>query len=264
MPRTGRKLSQSSVYHVMIRGNEKKDIFHDDADRKKFLDIVREKKKSGEFYLYAYCLMNNHVHLVIKEGTQKIAAVMKRINTSYAYYYNKKCGRVGHVLQDRFKSETIENDPYLLMVIKYVHNNPVKAKLVKNASEYSWSSYNLFINDRTSGSIVNNKEILGIFSPHYAKAMAMFIEFTASHSEKDEFMDCTDEINFKEKMGKARCFLDEYLSGKKITLESIKHKHNRELRNELIRELKKEYTLSVREIAGILGIDRNIVQRVVV
>jgi REP element-mobilizing transposase RayT len=85
--------------------------------------------------------MDNHVHLLINEGDDEIGKIMKRINISYSYYFNKKYGRIGHLFQDRFKSEGIDSDAYLLSVVRYIHNNPVKAGLVKNIEEYKWSSY---------------------------------------------------------------------------------------------------------------------------
>lgn len=90
MPRQMRKLSESKIYHVMIRGNEKKDIFLDDEDREEFLRIISKKNKEKNWYIYAYCLMNNHVHLLINEGLDTIARIMQRVNISYAFYFNKK------------------------------------------------------------------------------------------------------------------------------------------------------------------------------
>lgn len=145
MPRQRREISKTSVYHIMMRGNEKKDIFIDEEDKMKFIDILIEKKQDEAYYLYAYCLMNNHVHLIIKEGKDELSRIMKRINISYAHYFNDKYDRVGHIFQDRFRSEAIESEAYLLSAIRYIHMNPVKANVVKETSQYSWSSYNLYI-----------------------------------------------------------------------------------------------------------------------
>ncbi len=177
MPRRSRNVSKSGIYHVMIRGNERKEIFSNDEDRVRFLGTLAEKKKDGEYILYAYCLMDNHVYLVIKEGKDSISRIMKRINTSYAYYYNKKYDRVGHVFQDRYQSEAVENDGYLITVIRYVHNNPVKAGICRNAAQYSWSSYNLYISLNNSRLIECN-EILEIFSNKKEKSIQLFIDHT--------------------------------------------------------------------------------------
>lgn len=164
MPRKPREYSSTGIYHVMVRGNERKEIFHENEDRKRFLYILEQKKSKKEYDLYAYCLMDNHAHLIIKENMDHITRIMKRINTSYASYYNKKYGRVGHVFQDRYKSEVIEQESYLLEVIRYVHNNPVKARLVDDPKDYPWSSFHLFLDhSKHKFAIVACDEILGMY-----------------------------------------------------------------------------------------------------
>jgi putative transposase len=128
MSRNQRRLSKTGIYHVMLRGNEKKNVFIDDEDKIKIIEVIENKKREKNFYLYAYCVMDNHIHLVIKEGAESISGIIKRIFVSYAMYFNKKYKRVGHVFQDRFKSEVVESDSYLLGLIKYVHKNPEKGK----------------------------------------------------------------------------------------------------------------------------------------
>ena len=127
MPRQQRKKSSSGYYHVMIRGNNRNAIFLDDEDKLKFIEILSQKKQDNAFFLYAFCLMDNHVHLMMQEGTGDIANVMKRINISYVYYFNQKYKKAGHLFQDRFKSEGIEDDKYVLSLIRYIHQNPLKA-----------------------------------------------------------------------------------------------------------------------------------------
>jgi putative transposase len=110
MPRSGRRLSASKTYHVMIRGNERKAIFLDDEDRAYFVSMLAMKNLERRFAVYAYCLMDNHVHLIINEGEEGISRIMKRLQVSYVHYFNQKYGRSGHLFQDRFKSEAIEDD----------------------------------------------------------------------------------------------------------------------------------------------------------
>jgi len=131
MPRCARSLSETGVYHVMLRGNERKDIFMDDEDKARFLDVLYTKREHDSYYLYSYCLMDNHVHLVIKEGNDSISRIMRRITTSYAGYFNRKYKRAGHLFQDRYKSENVESDSYLLTVIRYLHQDTEKAGLAK-------------------------------------------------------------------------------------------------------------------------------------
>jgi putative transposase len=93
--------------------------------------------------------MDNHVHLLTNQGEDSISRIMKRIGTSYAHYFNKKYNRIGHLFQDRFKSETVENDSYLLAVTRYIHNNPVKVGIVDCAFQFQWSSYLIHFFDYT-------------------------------------------------------------------------------------------------------------------
>ena len=148
MPRTARKQSSSGIYHIVIRGIDKRDIFMDDADRLFFIDCMITKKIECEFHLYAYCLMDNHVHLIIKES-ERISLSIQRISISYIYMHNRKYGRTGHLFENRFKSHCIEDNAYLLNAIRYVHQNPVRAGLVNLIADYKWSSYRAYIENNT-------------------------------------------------------------------------------------------------------------------
>ncbi len=114
MPRQQRKISMTNTYHVMIRGIERNKIFLENDDKEKFIEILIQKKKSEGYVILAYCIMDNHAHILLREGENGILKAMQRVNGTYAYYYNKKHNRVGHVFQDRFRSEVIEKDQYLL------------------------------------------------------------------------------------------------------------------------------------------------------
>lgn len=262
MSRQMRKLSKSSIYHVMIRGNERKNVFPDDEDKTRFIDTLFEKKKEKEYYLYAYCLMDNHVHLLIKEGSDRISRVMKRINTSYAYYFNKKFDRVGHVFQDRYKSEVIEADGYLLAATRYIHNNPVKANIVIEPSQYRWSSYNSYIGKgNASNQIVDKDEILEMYSQKQDNAIKLFIEYT-SISNDDCFLEHDDDDKKELSEKKAAAFIEDFLRKRNLKKEIPEIQKDVRLRDELIREMKDGKDLSVRQIASVLGVNRNIVQRI--
>ena len=145
MPRKPRLLSDTGIYHVMVRGINKRAIFKTSGEKEKYLDTIGRMNEEGEFSLYGYCIMDNHAHLLIKEEADSIDLSMKRIGVSYAYYYNNKYDRVGPLFQGRFRSERIETEDYLLSCLRYIHNNPVKAKLAPNPAAYRWSSYNSYI-----------------------------------------------------------------------------------------------------------------------
>lgn len=128
MPRQARKKSESGIYHIMLRGINKQQIFEDDEDCQKYLQILKECKAVSEFKLFAYCLMGNHIHLLIQLGKEPIDLIFKRIGSRYVYWYNLKYRRTGHLFQDRYKSEPVEADSYFLTVVRYIHQNPPKDK----------------------------------------------------------------------------------------------------------------------------------------
>ncbi|MFZ5945649.1 MAG: transposase [Bacillota bacterium] len=261
MARIRRQISRTGFYHIMMRGNEKKDIFLDDEDRKKILWIISDKKKEEGFQLYAYCLMDNHVHLLLK--TENISKVMKRINTSYVYYFNKKYNRVGHLFQDRYKSETIDDERHLLAVIRYIHNNPYEAGIVGNILEYPWSSYADYFgkrNDKPKG-LVDTEEILAQFSQEHYKATEYFEEFSKKEND-DKFIEVSeDDEDGLYSQAEARAFLEKYLREKGVSIIDLKSEENRHYLNEIIPTLKTKSCLSVREIAAFLDINRGVVQR---
>ena len=124
----------------MLRGNNRERIFIDEEDKIRIIDTLEKTKKAEGYFLYAYCVMDNHIHLIIKEGKDPIARIVKRIAASYSYYFNKKYKRIGHVFQERYKSESIEGESYLLSAIRYVHQNPIKPG-IGTIEGYKWSSY---------------------------------------------------------------------------------------------------------------------------
>lgn len=141
MPRQARKQAESGIYHTMLRGIDRQMIFEDTEDCDRFLDIVKDCRKACGFKLYAYCLMGNHVHLLLKTESDGLETIFKKIGGRYVYYYNVKYQRVGHLFQDRFKSEPVEDDAYFLTVLRYIHQNPVKANLCAKAEKYPYSSF---------------------------------------------------------------------------------------------------------------------------
>ena len=150
MPRAARKESSTGVYHIMLRGINQQQIFEDDEDYDKFLEVLGDCKIVSGFKLYAYCLMGNHVHLLVRVVDENLETIFKRIGVSYVYWYNLKYSRTGHLFQDRFKSEPIESNEYFFTVIRYIHQNPTKAQLVDSIEAYRWSSYRDYAGDRPS------------------------------------------------------------------------------------------------------------------
>ena len=145
MPRSARRKSESDIYHVMLRGINRQDIFYDKEDYLRFLTILRECKEISGFELYAYCIMTNHIHLLIKTGKEPLEVIFKRICGRFVYWYNLKYDRSGHLFQDRYRSEAVEDDAYFLTVLRYIMQNPMKAGLEKAIGYYPWSSYNSYV-----------------------------------------------------------------------------------------------------------------------
>lgn len=159
MSRHARKISESGIYHIMIRGINKQQIFIDEEDYEKFLWVLKDTKEISEYKLYAYCLMDNHIHLLIKVGKEPLQIIFKRIGNRFVYWYNTKYQRIGHLFQDRYKSEPVENEEYFLTVLRYIHQNPIKAGICENISDYKYSSYNEYL---STSWLTNTKAVLKI------------------------------------------------------------------------------------------------------
>lgn len=148
MPRQARQPAESGIYHVMLRGVNRDALFLEDEDCQRFLFALFQAKQASGCLVLAYCLMPNHVHLVLEQGNEAIGISVKRLGVRYAGWFNRKYGRVGHLFQDRFRSQPVEDDAYFITLLRYVWNNPVAAGLVTRPEEFRWSSRRLL--DTTS------------------------------------------------------------------------------------------------------------------
>ena len=157
MTRQGRKASGTGIYHTMLRGINQQRIFEEAEDYIQFLDYLYEVKKLSGMTLYAYCLMNNHIHLLLKERTEPLSKIFRRLGTRYAHWFNKKYERNGHLFQDRFKSEPVETDEYFLSVLIYIYQNPVNAGLCRLPSEYEWGSRRFL---EAENGMIDNEELV--------------------------------------------------------------------------------------------------------
>ena len=142
MPRGARVLIKNACYHIVNRGNQKQDIFFDTADYEEYLKIIKHYKNCFYFKVLGYCLMPNHIHLILQpKEPQELASIMQRLTQVYTIWFNEKYGKVGHLWQGRFKNMIINQDEYFIDCISYVEANPVRAGLVTSPREYPWSSY---------------------------------------------------------------------------------------------------------------------------
>ena len=143
MPRMARLISESGYYHVYHRGNNKLDIFLNKSDFIYYLNLLKDNSAKNQIAVCAFCLMSNHVHLIVFDKEKHLSQMMQHINTSYARYFNLKYHRTGHFFERRFCSIPIESEKYLLTAFRYILNNPRKANIC-SASDYIWSSYNRY------------------------------------------------------------------------------------------------------------------------
>jgi REP element-mobilizing transposase RayT len=176
MGRQARQLSKSGTYHILLRGVNHCDLFEDDADFEKFIDTLMTVKLYIPFKLFAYCLMSNHVHLLLREQIEgDISIIMKRVLTHYAGWFNRKYCRSGALIANRYKSACVEEDVYLLAILRYIHQNPVKAGLISNPADYRWSSFREYID--ACGEITDIALISDMFSRGRASAREEFLHF---------------------------------------------------------------------------------------
>lgn len=248
MPRTNRKIARSNIYHIMLRGINKQEIFHDDLDRKFFIKILKETKEKYQYCIYAYCLMNNHVHLLIFDFNNKLSNIIQSLAIKYSLYFNKKYDRVGHLFQNRFKSKCVENEKYLLHLIRYIHQNPEKANICRT-QDYVWSSYRDYVE---SNNFIDSEYIFKIF-----KSKNLFftfnIEIIDDYKEdlEYEFINRLDDKK-AERVIKETIGLD--------MLSDIKN-YNVNIRNEYIRKIKEIDGISNIQISRILKLNRKVIER---
>ena len=195
MPRQARTISATNVYHVILRGVNKQQVFEDDEDYIRFLNVLRRQTQpdvdaqgqtfQSRSHVYAYCLMGNHVHLLLKEGSETIGDIMKRIASSYVYYYNHKYDRVGHLFQERFKSQPVNDFSYFTTLLRYIHQNPLKAMLVDSMDEYEWSSWQEY-NGTAHQGFCSTQVVLGRIPFADLKAL---VETPLAEEDANQFID---------------------------------------------------------------------------
>ena len=174
--RPPRVLSETGLYHIIFRGLNRQNLFEEDEDYIKLLEIINDIKTVVGIQIYAYCLMTNHVHLFLREKESgDIKAIMHKLLTRYVMWYNRKYQRSGSLIGNRYKSEPIEDETYYLTLMRYIHQNPVKAGMVDKPEKYIWSSYNDYINLKNE--LTDIEFGLSILSGEEEQALKEFREF---------------------------------------------------------------------------------------
>lgn len=245
MSREARRLSKSGFYHVVFRGINHQNIFEEEQDFEYMLEIIKKLKQEMQFEIHAYCLMANHVHILLKEAhLGDISTIIKRLLTKYVMKFNKKYQRSGALIGSRYKSKVVEIDEYFIPLIVYIHQNPLKAGIVRRLESYKYSSFNEYRGKQEFVDIKLSLEILGM--KEWIKAHEKMVE--------NEF-----EVEGRKK-----------LNEQEIRQIIIKNTNNIEPhkigsfeiieRNKILRKLKK-LGLSIREIERVTGISRGIIAR---
>jgi len=185
MPREAREKSPNSMFHIMSRSISEVDLFRDNDDKNKYLSFLKRYKETFAIKVYAYCLMDNHSHLVIDVNGADISKVFHGVNLRYAIYYNKKYGRHGHLFQGRFKSKIIDSNSYFFKLSAYIHNNPFSMEQYKNSVErYEFSSLGLYLGIRADKfSLVEKGYLLSIFAGRGVRTGNQYLEYLKKCSD---------------------------------------------------------------------------------
>ena len=262
MARLSRSVSDSGVYHVILRGVNKQDIFENEKDYLKFLNLMERVvfpvDETGRpipplLVIYAYCLMPNHVHLLVREQKCRVSDAIKSISGTYAGYFNKKYGHVGHLFQDRFRSEVVNDWEYFVTLLRYIHQNPVSGGLADNVRYYRWSSWREY-----------DPEMVCDVPICATQAVFTKISFDALEELVDTPLPKTQRIlDFDSDSGRRVTDerLREYIKAEFGIAEvpTIQHLEKTQ-RNEIVKKLL-EFCHNVRQISRVTGICRGVISR---
>lgn len=283
MARSARVKSSIGIYHIMLRGIDRREIFIDNEDREMFCRCILRAKEKGSFVLHGYCLMDNHVHLLMEEGNEHIGNSMKRITVGYVQWHNLKYSRTGHLFQNRYKSEPVENEGYFLTVLRYIHQNPVKAGMVKDMAHYKWSSYHSYLESfgqgkagftRSGATRLRSTELgskgpgsvrprsVGLINTDLVKGLlpsqAEFVDFMNTLSDDtgtDQPLEYEEKANYSDENLKNRIIR---IYAKPELIMSLPT----EERDKIIKEIKQSIGPSNRQLSRVLGIGRRIIERI--
>ncbi len=183
MARKPRLHVPGGLYHVILRGNARQDVFFSAADRLAFYELLAEGVSRFGYRVHAFCLMTNHVHLALQAGESPLSGGMQNVSFRYTRYLNKVRNRVGHVFQGRYKAYLVDGDAYGLALVRYIHLNPVRARMVREPSAYRWSSHRAYFG-RERFTLLTTEWVLGQFADRLATARSRFATFVNQGKEQ--------------------------------------------------------------------------------
>ena len=252
--RQKRKLSQSGLYHIIFKGISRQNIFEEDADYIKLKEILKKVKDEMDLVIYAYCFMTNHVHLFLKEKESgDISKVMTKVLSHYATWFNIKYLRSGALFCNRYKSEPVEDENYYLSLVRYIHQNPLKAGMVLDIDSYPHSSYSEFITGVEE--ITDIDFTLGMLSENKTDALKQFKDF--HHAEESENFEISESQRKSPEM--IRRIIMSEIDGKEPA--SIRE-FDKEKRNDIIKMLVQEKGISKSALERATGISRGTIVRI--
>ena len=265
-----------ALYHVTSRGNRRQNIFLTDKDRQLFLSILWQSFSTHNVHCYAYCLMDNHYHLLIETLEGNLSEVMRDVNSVYSRKFNKNHGQVGHVLQGRYKSFLIEKEAYLLKLIQYTVLNPVRASMVQSPDDWKWSSYTATRSGDVSNARLRVGDVLSYFDVDMHVAGEQYEQFViAGIGEKSPFEDIREGLVLgSEEFVEAYAVHDnivhdadivvaERLTGRPSLDELFDADDSTAIRNEKIICARNSCGYSVTDIAEHLNLHRTTVSKIV-
>jgi Transposase and inactivated derivatives len=187
MPRCARVKGSNYTYHIISRSISEVNLFRDDEDKNKYIELLKKYKVIFNFSIYAYCIMDTHVHLLIYSNGADISKIMHGINQSYSQYYNRKYSRHGHLFQERFKSIVVDNSRYLFVLSLYIHKNPKSLKNLKSISDYEFSSLSVYLGLKSDRhNLVNSKTVLQRLSKKITRAQERYRRLFDKYKYKPE------------------------------------------------------------------------------
>ena len=267
-----------AVYHITSRGNEKKPVFKDDEDRETFLRILTHVNKRYHWLCHAFCLMDNHYHLLVETPDGNLSLGMRQLNGVYTQAFNKRRNRTGHLFQGRYKAILIQKDSHLLEVCRYVVLNPIRAGMVEKPEDWKWSSYRATAGKGQPHPCLTIDWVLGQFSRTRAKAEKEYRQFVKwgigketiwsevkgqSILGEDDFVDSlSDHLNRHKdvpEIPKSQRFADRPKLDKLFTASILRDKRKR---NRRITEAVEKHGYTQRSIADHLGVHFTYVSRI--
>ena len=198
MARKPRIHYEGALYHVITRGNNKEKVFEGKNEKEEYLRIIKKYKERYKFKLYSYCIMDNHAHLLIEVEKTPLSKIMQGIQQVYTQRYNRSKNQTGHVFEQRYKAFLCDKDSYLLNLVRYIHQNPLKV-YIPSGIKYEWSSHTEYI-EQAKKILTDKKFVLGLFSENKKEAIKMYLDFM----DIEETIDISQIRNEKKRLDKIK------------------------------------------------------------